>query len=106
VAVRAVALGRQVLAVLGQHVPAGVDIDKVSADLECVDGVQDVHDLHLWTLTSGMHVATAHLVSADGAAVQLILDDARRVLRDTHGVAHATLQVEPRSSRGCDELDW
>ena len=106
VAVRAVALGRQVLAVLGQHVPADVDIDKVSADLEGVNGVQDVHDLHLWTLTSGMHVATAHLVSADGAEVQPILDDARRVLRDAHGVAHATLQVEPQSSRGCEELDW
>ena len=106
VAVRAVALGRQVLAVLGQHVPAGVDIDRVSADLEALDGIRDVHDLHLWTLTSGMHVATAHLVAAADVPVQPILDEARSVLRDRYGVAHATLQVEPETSQGCEELDW
>ena len=106
VAVRAVALGRQVLAVLGQHVPAGVDIDRVSADLEALEGIRDVHDLHLWTLTSGMHVATAHLVAAADAPVQPILDCARSVLRDRYGVAHATLQVEPETSQGCEELDW
>jgi cobalt-zinc-cadmium efflux system protein len=106
VAVRAVALGRQVLAVLGQHVPAGVDIDRVSADLEALEGIRDVHDLHLWTLTSGMHVATAHLVAAADAPVQPILDQARGVLRDRYGVAHATLQVEPETSQGCEELDW
>jgi cobalt-zinc-cadmium efflux system protein len=106
VAVRAIALGRQVLAVLGQHVPAGMDLDTVSSDLETIDGVRDVHDLHLWTLTSGMHVATAHLVAATGAPVQDILDSARTVLRDRHGVAHATLQVEPGASKSCQELDW
>jgi cobalt-zinc-cadmium efflux system protein len=106
VAVRAVILGRQVLAVLGQHVPQGVDIDAVTAGLEQLDGVEDVHDLHLWTLTSGMHVATAHLVAADDAEVPTILDGARELLRDQHGVAHATLQVEPQASRTCEELDW
>lgn len=83
-----------------------VNIDAVSSDLETIDGVQDVHDLHLWTLTSGMHVATAHLVAATGAPVQPILDSAQKVLRDRHGVAHATLQVEPGASQGCKELDW
>jgi cobalt-zinc-cadmium efflux system protein len=106
VAVRAVALGRQVLAVLGQHVPAGVDIDQVSSDLQTIQGVRDVHDLHLWTLTSGMHVATAHLVAATDAPVQPILEQARGVLRERHDVAHATLQVEPETSQGCHELDW
>jgi len=106
VAVRAVVLGRQVLAVLGQHVPEGVDIDAVTADLEQIDGVQDVHDLHLWTLTSGMHVATTHLVAADHVDVALVLEQARTLLRDRHGVAHATLQVEPRATNTCQELDW
>lgn len=106
VAVRAIALGRQVLAVLGQHAPAGVDINEVSSDLEAIEGIRDVHDLHLWTLTSGMHVATAHLVASLDAPVQPILDQARGVLRDRHGVAHATLQVEPETSQGCHELDW
>jgi cobalt-zinc-cadmium efflux system protein len=106
VAVRAVVLGRQVLAVLAQHVPADLDVDEVTRDLTAVEGVCDVHDLHLWTLTSGMHVATAHLVATESGDLAGILEEARQVLRDDHGVVHATLQVEPASSRACHELDW
>jgi cobalt-zinc-cadmium efflux system protein len=106
VAVRAVLLGREVLAVLGQQAPAGMDIDDVGADLAGVDGVRDVHDLHVWTLTSGMHVATAHLVAADSAVPDTVLQRAGTLLRERHGIAHATLQVEPEGGRGCQALDW
>lgn len=106
VAVRAVSLGRQVLAVLGQHVPAGMEPHAVTADLAGIEGVRDVHDLHVWTLTSGMHVATAHLVSAPGADVQRILGDGQAVLRERHDIAHATLQVEPATGEGCLDTDW
>jgi cobalt-zinc-cadmium efflux system protein len=106
VAGRAIWLGREVLAVLAQHVPAGMDPATVEHDLRTLPGVADVHDLHLWTLTSGMNVATAHLVTADDDAAHQVLDAARDVLRDRHGVAHATLQVEPRSHTGCHEIDW
>lgn len=106
VVVRAVGLGRQVFAVLAQHVPAGMRADDVAAALAATEGVHDVHDLHLWTLTSGMNVATAHLVTVDGADAHEVLDRARDVLRDQHGVAHATLQVEPRSHTGCHEVGW
>ncbi|WP_157250564.1 cation diffusion facilitator family transporter [Nonomuraea typhae] len=105
VAIRAVGLGRQVFSVLGQHVPEGISADEVAGDLAAIDGVQDVHDLHLWTLTSGMHVATAHLVT-DEARSHAVLDQARDVLRARHGVAHATLQVEPSDHKGCDEIGW
>jgi len=106
VAVRAISLGRQVFAVLGQHVPAGMDASAVARDLETVEGVRDVHDLHLWTLTSGMNVATAHLVTSDGADHHAVLDQARDLLLRRHNVAHATLQVEPADHLGCDELGW
>ncbi len=106
VIVRAISLGRQVLAVLGQHVPAGIDPDAVTADLFAVEGVQSVHDLHLWTLTSGMHVATVHLVTDDSADSHGVLDQARDLLRSRHGVAHATLQIEPADHQGCAELGW
>ncbi|RKN04747.1 cation diffusion facilitator family transporter [Streptomyces radicis] len=106
VVVRAVMLGRQVLAVLGQHAPEGMSAEAVADDLAAIDGVADVHDLHLWTLTSGMPVATAHLVATERADPHAVLDDARDILRQRHGVAHATLQVEPANHRGCDELDW
>ena len=105
VAVRAGFLGREVLHVLGQHAPPGMELDEVTAALADVPGVADVHDLHVWTLTSGMHVATAHLV-AEIDDLHEVLDAARIVLRDQFGVEHATLQVEPRSGQGCSELDW
>lgn len=106
VLVRATSLGRQVLAVLNQQVPDGMDLDAVTGDLAAVAGVRDVHDLHLWTLTSGMHVATAHLVTAEGADAHAVLDGARDVLRQRHGISHATLQVEPADHLGCAEVSW
>lgn len=106
VAVRAVALGRQVLAVLGQHAPAGLDVDQVAADLSMIEGVDDVHDLHAWTLTSGMHVATAHLVLVEEADSARVLQEAQRILRSDYGMEHATLQVEAAASRSCHELNW
>lgn len=106
VAVRAVLLGRQVLAVLGQHVPEGCDVDALAADLAAVDGVTDVHDLHVWVLTSGMNVATAHLVAGPGADLDGILAASRGVLRDRHDVEHATLQVEGARAPECHSVDW
>jgi cobalt-zinc-cadmium efflux system protein len=105
VAVRAVLLGREVLAVLGQHAPAGVVPAEVEATLRDVPGVAEVHDLHLWTLTSGMHVATAHLVSDPEADEQAVLAGAARRLQREYGMDHATLQVESVSRR-CPEISW
>lgn len=106
VAVRAVMLGREVLAVLAEYVPAGLDVDAVAHDLACIDGVIDVHDVHLWTLTSGMNLATAHLTIGDGADDHDVLDAARDLLCDQYDIEHSTLQVEPSSHVGCAEADW
>ncbi|QTE31187.1 cation diffusion facilitator family transporter [Pengzhenrongella sicca] len=106
VLVRACVLGRQVLAVLGQHAPEGIDPDAVAASLGAVGGVAQVHDVHVWALTSGMNVATAHLVAAELADHHAVLDAARDVLQDRFGIAHATLQVEPASHHGCQDLAW
>ena len=106
VVVRAAGLGRSVLRVLGQQVPDGIDPAAVAADLSGVPGVSDVHDLHLWELTSGMTVATAHLVSADGADQHGVLDGARDVLAARYRIEHATLQVEPADHTSCHHIDW
>ena len=84
VAVRAVVLGREVLAVLGQHAPAGVDPTELVTSLEGVEGVVDVHDLHVWTLTSGMNVATVHLVAVPDAAAD-VLEASTELLRERFG---------------------
>ena len=105
VLVRAVMLGREVLAVLGQHAPAGIEPTEMLAALESVDGVFGVHDLHVWTLTSGMDVATAHLVTEAGDPEQ-VLAAARAVLHDQFAIAHATLQVETTRDRQCSGVNW
>ncbi|MFZ2501163.1 MAG: cation diffusion facilitator family transporter [Nocardioides sp.] len=104
VAIRALGLGREVLAVLGQHAPADLDIEQVARELGQVGGVSNVHDLHVWTLTSGMLVATAHLVAAGDADRDRLLDQARGLLQQRHGIAHATLQIE--TAGACDRLGW
>jgi cobalt-zinc-cadmium efflux system protein len=106
VAVRAVLLGREVLGVLGQHAPAGMEADTVALALAGVPGVSDVHDLHVWTLTSGMNVATAHLVTTEQVDPHGVLDRAMQVMRSEFGVEHATLQVEPDTHTGCQEVTW
>ena len=84
----------------------GLEPDAVTADLAAISGVSDVHDLHVWTLTSGMHVATAHLFSDTGADVQRILREGQTLLCDEHDIAHATLQVEPATGEQCLDTDW
>ncbi|KJK10868.1 cation transporter [Terrabacter sp. 28] len=106
VAVRAVGLGREVVAVLGQHAPSGMEPTEVLRALCDVPGVTEVHDLHVWTLTSGMDVATAHLVTARPDAGAEVLEAASRMLRERFHVAHATLQIETTDRSQCQGADW
>ena len=102
-------LGRKALRILTQAAPEHIDVDEVRDALLRMDGVTGTHDLHVWTLTSGMEVASAHVVLAPGADVHAVLDRARRLLHDRFGVEHATIQVEPADHENCNdctELAW
>ena len=103
---RAWRLGHEALLVLVQAAPARLDIPELQRELEAISGVVDVHDVHVWTLTSEMEVATAHLMVAVGTDSHSVLDQARQLLADRHGITHATLQVEPEDHHGCDEVNW
>lgn len=65
-----------------------------------------MHDLHAWTLTSGMSVATVHLVLTTAADPQTVLMSAQKVLREQHHGDHATLQVESSPTKECLERAW
>ena len=65
-----------------------------------------MHDLHLWTLTSGMDVGTVHLVTAPGVPHSGVLDEARRVLREGQGIEHATVQLETAGVVECRQPGW
>ncbi|HKP42481.1 cation diffusion facilitator family transporter [Mycobacterium sp.] len=89
---RAIALARAALRILSESSPTHIDVEELRTALCAVDGVTEVHDLHVWTLVPGKDMVTAHLTSsADSARV---LDDARAVLT-ARGLDHATVQVEP-----------
>ncbi len=103
---RAWKLGREALRVLVQAAPARIDLTALQVELAGIGGVVDVHDLHVWTLTSDMEVATAHLMVAAGTDSHAVLDQARALLAGQHGITHATLQVEPDDHHGCDEMTW
>jgi cobalt-zinc-cadmium efflux system protein len=103
---RAVGLGRAALRVLLEAAPPDVDVTEVAAALGDVPGVLEVHDLHVWTLTSGMEAATAHLTVTRDAETAAVLVGARTVLSG-QGVEHATLQLEPVGTTGCcHDAEW
>ena len=89
---RAIALARAALRILSESSPAHIDVVELRSALAAVDGVTEVHDLHVWTLAPGRDMVTAHLAS-DGRSDR-VLDDARAVLA-ARGLDHATVQVEP-----------
>ena len=104
---RAVALGRQALQILVQAAPGHVDVPRVRAELAALPGVDDVHDVHVRTLTSGMEVGTAHLSIGGDIDPGSVLSAARHLLADGHGLPHFTIQVEPPGARThCAELSW
>lgn len=103
---RALGLGRQALRVLLQAAPAHVPVEQVRADLAGLAHVLDVHDVHAWTLTSGMDVVSAHLRIDAAEHLGTVLSRARSTLRDRYGVKHATLQVEPSDTGICQPTGW
>lgn len=103
---RTLRLGGRALRILVQAAPPSLDLDRVATDLAGVPGVVDVHDLHVWTLTSEMEVASAHLMVRAGTDAHSVLDQARDVLRAGYGIDHATLQVEPDDHLGCHDVTW
>lgn len=100
-------LAKRSLRILFQHAPERVDVGTLTADLAAVVGVCEVHDVHVWTLTSGMEVVSAHLIVSGGVDQGKVLAAARTVLADDYQLDHATLQLEPRGSAGeCGEMSW
>jgi cobalt-zinc-cadmium efflux system protein len=99
-------LARQALRILMQAAPPDIHLDEMHEALASLEGVVDVHDLHVWTLTSQMEVATVHLVVKQSADLHSVLDAARDLLAARYDIEHATLQVEPEDHQGCAEITW
>lgn len=85
---------KESLNILLEGVPQGVDVAEVTQAMTAVPGVQSVHDLHVWALTSGKSSLTAHVVHAPGADPQALLEPLKEVLAKRFAVFHTTLQLE------------
>jgi cobalt-zinc-cadmium efflux system protein len=92
----AVKLVRDAVDVLLEAVPAHVDMPAVKELLLKVQGVREVHDLHVWTISSGMYALSAHLVVEDPMVCNndTILSAVKHELNDRFGIDHTTIQIE------------
>lgn len=84
----------QAVRIIMEIAPPEVDVAEVERRLRALPGVRGVHDLHLWTLTSGIEAASCHVVIADGADAHGVLDSVGDLLRDEYNVVHSTIQCE------------
>ena len=75
-------------------VPEGIELDEVEAELATLDGVETVHDLHVWPLSTTETALTAHLVAPAVASTDALLQSARQMLHDRFAIEHCTIQVE------------
>lgn len=87
-------LGKPAWDMLIDAVPAGIDLDRVEADLLAIPGAASVKDLHIWALNSRTMALTATVFIRPGADHDAVLASAKALLREKHGIRHATVQVE------------
>lgn len=93
----------QAIHVLLEGAPPQIDVAELERRLREIPGVADVHDIHVWTITSGLDAMSGHLVTENAAQAPQILRDARRVLSEI-GIDHTTIQIEDSKFRE-DEAD-
>ncbi len=97
IVVNAWGLVREAVGILLEGIPLGFEIDKVRQALASIPGVKDVHDIHIWTITSGMFAFSCHVSVASGATEaerDVILTSAKTLLHDRFAIDHSTIQVE------------
>lgn len=87
---------RETVNILMEGVPKGLDLEQLLADVRQVPGVQHVHDVHVWSLATGLHALSCHVIVSDQALSEsdLILRCINEVLGCKYGINHTTLQFE------------
>ncbi len=90
---------REAVDILLQATPKGVDLEQVRQHILRAEGVADAHDLHAWTVTSGINVVSAHVVMDPGADAARVLDELCACLTDDFDMEHSTIQLETSDRR-------
>jgi cobalt-zinc-cadmium efflux system protein len=90
---------RESVGILLEATPRGIDAEQVGHAMAAAEGVQEVHDLHIWTISSGFPSLSAHVLVAPGADCHAIRLELERLLGERFGLMHTTLQVEHAASQ-------
>jgi cobalt-zinc-cadmium efflux system protein len=98
------ALLRDTVGVLMERAPGDIDVEEVRHAISEVPGVLAAHDLHVWTITSGRVALSCHVCAGDDEPAGRLLRAVQERLRAEFGIAHSTVQVEPRDFEGPDEI--
>ena len=98
---RAISLLRQSSHILLEGTPVEIDVDSLRGEILALPGVEECHDLHFWTLSSGSHSASVHIRAVSESERGLVLAGVQELLMERAGVEHATIQVESGPERGC-----
>jgi cobalt-zinc-cadmium efflux system protein len=85
----------EAVAILMESTPGHIDVDQVRDRLMALPGTSEVHDLHIWTITSGVEALSAHVVIEDGCSHDALLKQIREELYRQFGIDHITIQLEP-----------
>lgn len=93
---------RESVNVLLEGTPAHINLKAVEEAIRQTEAVEDVHDLHVWTITSGMEALSVHIVHAEKAPQAELLQNVREKLHDRFGIDHLTIQLETLESERID----
>ncbi|MCQ6275713.1 cation transporter [Bacillus sp. V3B] len=86
--------------ILMEGAPAQIQLEDVKISLGSIPNVNEVHDLHIWSITSGMPMLSCHLSITEKGTHDQILQQAQNILHDDYGIEHSTIQVE-KNENGC-----
>jgi cobalt-zinc-cadmium efflux system protein len=91
---------RDSIHILLEGTPPHLDLEEIRAALCALDGVKEVHDLHLWSVTQGQEAMSGHLVVVDGREAGAVLKAGQDLLAERFALTHVTLQIEPEGHAG------
>ena len=92
---------KESLHVLLEGTPRGLDTEEIIKRIKSIDGVNEIHDFHVWSLTTGMTLLTAHICVSDPEEGIKVLESVTKMLEDDFGLSHSTIQIEDSKSGNC-----
>jgi cobalt-zinc-cadmium efflux system protein len=93
---------KETVAVLMESAPGHIDVDEVRNVICRIADVRSAHDLHIWTITSGMVALSVHIVVAGDRPARLVLAELREILHERFGIDHTTIQIESDQYEACE----